>query len=79
MFVQNAVILCSTVAKLFDSLTGRMHFMHFAQYFITCCRQKETARDAISSSFVAQIGPDKRVKFRDPHLTVLQKFHPKLS
>ena len=42
--------------------------MHF-------CSQPETACDVISCAFVGPIARDKHVKFRDPHLTVLEKFH----
>ena len=49
-------------------------FMH---YLIAICNQPEAASDVISGMFVRLIALDKRVKFHDPCLTVLEKFHPK--
>ena len=65
------------MAELFDCLSGRTRFTHFVQHVIAFCSRPETAIEVISSTFVGPIVPDKRVKFRDPHLNRSVEIQPK--
>ena len=55
---------------------GRTVLRTFVQYLTPFCSRPETASDFEVGRFVGPIVPNKRVKYRDPHLNH-EKFHPK--
>ena len=64
------------MAELFDLLPVGPVLRTFAQYLIAFCSRPEAASDAMSSSIVGLIAPDKYVKYRDPCLNCSGEIRP---
>ena len=69
MSVQNMVIPCKTVAKLFDSFT------QFVQYFYLAADRKQQVTSYLTSLW-GKIGPDMHVKFHDLRLNRSREILP---
>ena len=66
------MILGSTVAEIFDCLSGRSRFAAL----ITFCSRSEEADDVASGGFVRPFVFDKLVKFHDPGLNRYREIPP---